>query len=180
MTYLSDTTLRSMVDLGWPVDIHPFNLAQLQPASYDVLLGDRFIVMDNPDDFVVDAVTKESNYRDVYADTYILQPRSMVLGTTVERVTLGATVCAEFEGKSSLERLGLLTDASGGFVDPGFVGQVSVNIINCSPSPVRLHAGMKIGQLVFKSMDRAVDRYYGHPDLGSHYQNQAGPGVARS
>ena len=53
------------------------------------------------------------------------------------------------EGKSSLGRLGLLTHATAGFIDPGFSGHVTLELSNVATLPIKLWPGMKIGQLCF-------------------------------
>ena len=84
------------------------------------------------------------------------------------------------EGKSSLGRLGLLTHATAGFVDPGFSGHVTLELSNVANLPVTLWPGMKIGQLCFIRMSSASEHPYGSGVYGSRYQNQRGPTASRS
>ena len=84
------------------------------------------------------------------------------------------------EGKSSLGRLGLLTHATAGFVDPGFTGHVTLELSNVATLPIVLHPGMKIGQLCFFQLSSAAEQPYGSPARGSHYQGQRGPTASRS
>ena len=72
-----------------------------------------------------------------------------MLGSTYEVVTLPDDVAARVEGKSSLGRLGLLTHATAGFVDPGFSGHVTLELANVATLPIKLYPGMKIGQFCF-------------------------------
>jgi hypothetical protein len=81
---------------------------------------------------------------------------------------------------SSLGRLGLLIHATAGFVDPGWKnGQITLELSNVAPLPIRLWPGMKIAQFSFMQMDAPAERPYGHPDLGSKYQGQLGPVASR-
>ncbi len=73
---------------------------------------------------------------------------------------------------SSLGRLGLIVHATAGFVDPGFKGTLTLEITNLTRIPIKLYAERPIAQLSFMTLDRAAERPYGHPDLGSHYQGQ--------
>ena len=111
---------------------------------------------------------------------FILHPGEFVLGTTLERLTLPDDIVARIEGKSSLGRLGLLIHATAGFVDPGWSnGQITLELSNVAPLPIRLWPGMKIAQLSFMRMDAPAERPYGHPELGSKYQGQKGPTPSR-
>jgi len=73
---------------------------------------------------------------------------------------------------SSLGRLGLIVHATAGFVDPGFKGTLTLEITNLTRVPIKLYAERPIAQLSFMALDRAAERPYGHPELGSHYQGQ--------
>ena len=109
---------------------------------------------------------------------FILEPGEFALGVTVEWMRLNATIAAQLTGKSSLGRLGLQVHATAGFIDPGFEGNLVLELKNLSHRDIFLAAGQPIGQLVFQYLDRACSRPYGHPELGSHYQGQQG--VVRS
>ena len=78
------------------------------------------------------------------------------------------------EGKSSLGRLGLLTHATAGFVDPGFSGHVTLELSNVATLPIKLWPGMKIGQLCFFRLSSAVENPYGSAQV-----RLALPGPAR-
>lgn len=84
------------------------------------------------------------------------------------------------EGKSSLGRLGLLTHATAGFVDPGFSGHVTLELSNVATLPIVLWPGMKVGQLCFMRLTSASEHPYGSAVYGSHYQGQRGPTASRS
>ena len=62
--------------------------------------------------------------------------------------------------------------ATAGFIDPGFSGTLTLEITNLTRVPIKLYPGLPIAQLSFMALDRAAERPYGHPDLGSHYQGQ--------
>ena len=65
------------------------------------------------------------------------------------------------EGKSSLGRLGLLTHATAGFVDPGFSGHVTLELANVATLPIKLYPGMKIGQFCFFRLTSPSEHPYG-------------------
>jgi len=76
---------------------------------------------------------------------------------------------------SSLGRLGLLIHSTAGYVDPGWKGNLTLELSNVANLPIALYHGMKIGQISFFKMSSPVDRPYGSPDLGSKYQGQSEP-----
>jgi deoxycytidine triphosphate deaminase len=81
---------------------------------------------------------------------------------------------------SSLGRLGLLVHATAGYVDPGWAGQLTLELSNVATLPITLYYRMKIGQLSFHQMTTPVDRPYGSPELGSKYQGQRLPTASRA
>jgi dCTP deaminase len=87
-------------------------------------------------------------------------------------------VVARVEGKSSLARI-FLTVHSAGFIDPGFRGDVTLELKNDGMVPLRLVPGMLIAQISFQTLDAPALRPYGHEGLNSHYQGQRGPRQSR-
>ena len=102
-------------------------------------------------------------------------PQAEALG-----VTLPDDVAARVEGKSSLGRLGLLTHATAGFVDPGFSGHVTLELANVATLPIKLYPGVKIGQFCFFRLSSPSEHPYGSAKYGSRYQGQRGPTPSRS
>ncbi|MEA2654352.1 MAG: dCTP deaminase, partial [Chloroflexota bacterium] len=82
---------------------------------------------------------------------------------------------SRLEGKSSLGRLGLLIHSTAGYVDPGWKGNLTLELSNVANLPIALYFGMRIGQISFFKMSSPVDRPYGSPELGSKYQGQSEP-----
>jgi deoxycytidine triphosphate deaminase len=76
---------------------------------------------------------------------------------------------------SSLGRLGLLIHSTAGYVDPGWKGNLTLELSNVANLPIALYFGMKIGQISFFKMSSPVERPYGSPGLGSKYQGQSEP-----
>ncbi len=82
-------------------------------------------------------------------------------------VRLGNTFSV-VEGRSSLGRLGLFIQ-NAGWVDPGFHGEITLELFNANRCAIKLQAGRRIGQLVFARMDRAAQSPY-----RGKYQGQRG------
>lgn len=161
---LPDHAIIAEVDNGRLV-IDPWDPALVQPASVDVLLGDTFIDQDIPG---------------TGKFPLLLYPGRFILASTVEYFEIPDDLVGRLEGKSSLGRLGLSIHATAGFVDPGFRGQLTLELSNVSSRPIQLTAGMKIAQMSFHRLESACRKPYGHPDLGSKYQGQTGPTVSRT
>lgn len=176
---LSDGTIRELLDAGRIV-IDPLEDGQIQPASVDIRLDGVMRVFRNHTTESIDPYTTRSDdltEEVVVPDgqAFILHPGEFVLGSTIERIELPADIVARVDGKSSLGRLGLLIHATAGFVDGGFRGTITLELSSQATLPMKLWPGMKIGQLSFMQMDRDALRPYGHPELGSKYQDQSGP-----
>jgi dCTP deaminase len=172
---LSDGTIRRLVEEGRIV-IEPWDPLMVQPASVDLKLGTSFRVFHNHKIQVIDLADPPTGLTERVEITddepFVIHPGEFVLGRTEELVELPDDVVARIEGKSSLGRLGLIVHATAGFVDPGFRGTLTLEITNFNSVPIVLRAGLPIAQLSLMTLDRAAERPYGHPDLGSHYHGQ--------
>lgn len=137
--------------------IVPFTLDQLNPASYDVLLGSHIMVesVASPELVLVDIsdCTKEK--------PYMLAPGGFVLAETFETFNIPDDIAAQFILKSSRGREGL-SHALCGYCDPGWHGSKltlelhSLRQLHTLP----LYPGLKIGQLVFTLMAAIPERSY--------------------
>ncbi len=156
---LSDTSINKMISAG-ELKISPFNESQIQAASYDIRLGNTFsIVKDTPTGII--SIDSEIEYTTLECDTYLLLPGQFVLATTMEYFSLSENLTAFVEGRSSLGRMGLFVQ-NAGWVDPGFEGEVTLELYNANRHAIELKAGRRIGQLVFsKTLDPATNPYKG-------------------
>lgn len=131
----------------------PFNDELVQPNSYDLTL-DNVIE--------VDGVKVEL--------PYLMKPNNFILGSTIETVKLPNKVVAQVDGKSSLGRKGLIVHFTAGWIDAGFKGQITLEMM-CVNKPILLEAGMKIAQIIFQDAHPST-KLYG--ECKNHYQNQKG------
>lgn len=172
---------------GWSISVDPKPPADMiQPASLEVRLGNIIKVEEGDGD-----IWKPLKWTDVDLDAYSdfnafpnadlarrgypLMPGQVILGCTLETVTIPVDLAADITGKSTLGRLFVTTHQTAGFLDPGFAGQVTLEIKNEGPVVQYLRAGMRIGQIRFTQLTSPALRPYGTPGLGSHYQSQIGP-----
>jgi len=178
MSVLSDRDIRAAIEAGQVV-IRPYDPKDLQPSSVDLHLDRRFRVFRNNRYPYIDVRSPQPDLTEMLTveddEPFILHPGEFVLGQTLEWTELPNDLVARLEGKSSLGRLGLLIHSTAGYVDPGWKGNLTLELSNVANLPIALYYGMKIGQISFFRMSSAVDRPYGSPELGSKYQGQSEP-----
>jgi dCTP deaminase len=179
---LSDGTILRLVQDG-RIRIDPWDPELVQPASVDLRLGDSFRVFHNYRASVIDLRRPPENLTEEVVvapeESFVIHPGEFCLGRTLEWVELPDDVVARIEGKSSLGRLGLIVHATAGFCDPGWRGTLTLELNNLTRVPIKLYPGGLIAQLSFMTLDRAAERPYGSPELGSHYQGQRAATASR-
>ncbi|MEX0657955.1 MAG: dCTP deaminase [Egibacteraceae bacterium] len=179
---LSDRSIREALAAG-RIAIEPLGDDAIQPSSVDVRLDDRFRVFHNHRHPVIDVRQEMPDLTEEVKATedapFVLHPGEFVLAATLERIALADDLVARIEGKSSLGRLGLLTHATAGFVDPGWDGWLTLELSNVATLPIVLYPGMKIGQVAFLELSTPAERPYGSDELGSKYQGQRGPTASK-
>ena len=180
---LSDRDIKAELAAG-RVALEPYDESLIQPSSMDVRLDRWFRVFENHRYPHIDPSTEQPDLTRLIEpegdEPFILHPGEFVLGSTYEVVTLPDDIAGRLEGKSSLGRLGLLTHATAGFVDPGFSGHVTLELANVATLPIKLYPGMKIGQFCFFRLSSPSEHPYGSEKYGSRYQGQRGPTPSRS
>ena len=147
--------------------IEPLTEEQVQPASVDIRLGNTFSIVDDSPTGMI-SLSSEIKYKTITADKYIILPGQFVLATTMEYFELPDDLTAFVEGRSSLGRMGLFIQ-NAGWVDPGFKGEITLELFNANRCAIELQAGRRVGQLVFAKLDEhALNPYNGK------YQGQRG------
>ena len=163
---LSDKTIFKMLEEKSLV-IEPLTEEQVQPASVDIRLGNTFSIVDDSPTGMI-SLSSEIKYKTITADKYIILPGQFVLATTMEYFELPDDLTAFVEGRSSLGRMGLFIQ-NAGWVDPGFKGEITLELFNANRCAIELQAGRRVGQLVFAKLDEhALNPYSGK------YQGQRG------
>jgi dCTP deaminase len=137
------------------IKVEPFRSECLGSNSYDVHLGATLGLYK---DGVLDA--KKHNAIDVFTippEGYVLVPTEFYLGVTAEYTETHAHV-PFLEGKSSVGRLGIDIHATAGKGDVGFCNFWTLEI--SVKKPVRVYAGMPIGQLIYFEVSGVVNTAY--------------------
>ena len=180
---LSDRTIQKKLDTDQLV-ITPLHPDDIQPASVDLHLEPAIRIFNNSELTYIDI---KQNIEDATTliempdqnSPYMLQPGEFILGSTIEHIELPDNLVARLEGKSSLGRIGLVIHSTAGFIDPGFKGNITLELSNLSNLPITLYPNMKIAQISFMTMTTPARRIYGSPELHSRYQGQKGPTASR-
>ncbi len=152
---LPDFKIRQWAELG---GIDPFDPEHINPASIDLTLGECYVDMTTDTESVLNGPR-------------LLVPGFPILATTAEFIRLPGIYAASVYLKSSMARRGL-DHALAGWVDPGFEGQLTLELH--SHRPIQLIPGQRIIQLVLWIMQMEPDSVY-----NGRYQGQTGPTRAR-
>jgi dCTP deaminase len=151
---LSDQEILAEMAKG-SIKIEPFDPMKLGTNSYDVHLSKYLAVYKKQ---LLDArLPNEIEEILIPESGYILQPNTLYLGATVEYTETHAHV-PFLEGKSSIGRLGIDIHATAGKGDVGFCNHWTLEI-SCV-QPVKVYAGMPIGQLIYFAVQGEIKNYY--------------------
>lgn len=113
---------------------------QYQPASLDIRLGDKFTPID-------------SGIQPMNFDELSLTPDCPVLVNTKEHVDLPENIAAQVTGRSSIGRNGIMVHITAGWIDPGFSGKITLEMLNVSQREKTLRSGERVAQLCFFEVD---------------------------
>lgn len=154
-----DDNMRKIVSFG------------LSSYGYDVRLANRFKLFTNTNSSVVDPLEVDDRcFVEVEGDSVLIPPNSYLLGHTPEYFKIPRDVQVVCVGKSTYARCGAIVNVTP--IEPGFEGQVVIEISNATPLPVRVYANQGIAQfLFFRGTEPCVVSY---ADRGGKYQGQTG------
>lgn len=151
--------------------------AQVQSGSLDVRLGTDFILLKRSargpiDPLAGDTVSDfQERVRVEVGDRMILHPNQLVLGATLEYLSVPPDLMAYVIGRSSWGRLGLMV-ATAIMVQPGYRGSLTLELANLADTPVYLYPGVRVAQLVFHGLESPSAPYAGPQ---AKYQAPVGP-----
>lgn len=156
---LTGPAIRKAIEAG-EITIEPYTWSFAGPNSYDVRLASELKTYRLPDcRWPLDS--RSDNACDdllIPESGLILKPNILYLGRTIERLHSN-TYAATIHGRSSVGRLGITVHQTAAFIDVGFSGVVTLEIVVVHP--VRVHAGMRIAQVAFHPLVGDVELYVG-------------------
>ncbi len=171
MAILSDKEIRRIVKeksavegkKGPEIDLD----LQVGPASMDFRLGYEFGIMNTRKLDIIDTKNMEKYQKYIEKETHtaedgiVIHPGEFILGSTLEKINLPDNMVARVEGRSSYGRLGIIVHSTAGFVDPGFEGDITLEIQNLGNAPVRMYPEDRVCQVAFETMEGEVENPYG-------------------
>jgi len=162
------------------LDVSPYEKDNIQPASIDLRLGSEFARIEPAKNHLTIDTRNESSImkESIQAERLVLQPGEVLLGTTIERVDLSKSLAGIVVGRSSLGRLNIVVHKTAGFIDPGFTGQITLELENEGEYPVVLYAGSRVCQIWFAEVTNC-DTGYDTKDTAK-YNNQSGVTVTEA
>jgi len=169
--FLSDIDIHAAVKNG-EITLEPFDVKRLQPATYDIRLGNTFIINDAHSTKAIDPVKgifpKTQNIEVGDGEEFVLHPGVSILGYSKE--LFGSdNYLIEVNGKSSLARIGLIVHNSASIVNPGHILHIALELCNLNNVPIVLRPGMEIAQLSFSTLSSHTKKSY--KTTGRYHQN---------
>lgn len=145
---LSDKQIKVLIDRNKLVS--PVSDKQINPASVNLTLGNTFLVQDMLEwrEIQLGDHVEYERFEIDEDSCFSIPPGGFALATTREHVNIPHNIAAFVQGRSSIGRIGLTTQ-NAGFVDPGFHGHITLELVNESQNRINLHVGYPVAQLVF-------------------------------
>jgi len=168
---LSDKSIKEKIKTG-EISISPFSQDSLQPASYDLHLDSNIMYFNTDGNNIIDVKKPVDDLMvktQISDSGFVIEPHQLVLANVIEITGVDSKHVGRLEGKSSLARIGLIIHATAGFLDPGNKLRLTLEMVNLSPLPIRIYAGMKIAQIAFEELDTPCEKPYGSKSLNSKY-----------
>ncbi len=163
---LSDKKIRELIEKK-DLIIDPFTEKNIQSASIDLKLGKDFLVVDyHAINYL--SLDKEVPYIKKEGSKIVIPPHHFVLGTIEEYIKIPDYLTGRVEGRSSIGRRGLFIQ-NAGWIDPGFEGNITLELYNSNELPLEIISGRRICQLVLQYTDQPVQNPY-----NGKYQKQKG------
>jgi dCTP deaminase len=154
---------------------------QTMDNSVDLRLGNEFIITKRTSFPYIDVAKKDVIEKEIgqyqekikigFKDNFVLHPNQLILGSTLEYISLPKKLSAYVLGRSSWGRLGLII-ATATTVSPNFKGCITLELINLGEVPIILYPGVRIAQLVLHTVE-------GEGSYGGRYSSPTGPEFSR-
>jgi len=137
---------------------------QIQPAWVDLRLANEFRTFKVIGTPFIDVKVKTENYTEKHMidedQPFIIHPGEFVLGKVLEYVKLPADIMGSVDGQSSLGRLGVVVHTTSSSINPGWEGNLVLEMANLGKMPVKLYPGSKICKITFHQLSSPAERPY--------------------
>ena len=160
--FLCDKDIKKSVE-SWTITISDFVEDRLNPASYDILLWNKFLVVKANNTLYIDS---EKNilpdYHEIIVkdwEHFVLHPGSTVLGLSRD-MFWSNDYLIQLWWKSSLARLWLIVHNTAWLINPGHFLNITFELANLNKVPIILRPGMKIAQILFSKMTDIPEKDY--------------------
>ena len=152
--------------------ITPFAKPLLTPASYDVTLQDTAFIQGHGSN--VGSNNSNRTWLTVKLP-YYLPKNTLIICATEQRLKLPKNMAAIFYLKSSRAREGW-DHLNARFADPGYEGNLTLEIVHHSEYPMLLHPGKRFGQMIFHKLQEVPDKDY---SVTGRYQGDSMPTISK-
>lgn len=162
---LTDNEIRTLLGSG-ELNFSPLRADQIRGSSVDLRLDSfaRVVRKGAALDVKMPSDQLAAHFENVTIGEagYVLQPRELLIGQTMENIKVPVTTQGNILQRSSLVRLGLQVTSS--ILNPGYQGNLPLLIVNLTEAAIRIEAGMLICQIVLlKLSDRPMMTYLEQP-----------------
>ena len=176
MPVLTDVSIRERLEKDLVVEPLEDPQLQVQPSSIDLRLGREAKKYDPETTYV----TPEMDVSEAMVEKTLeggekipVHPDDFVLIPTQEWVEIPRDLQGQVTGRSSIGRLGIEVHSTAGLIDPGYEGQIVLEVSSNAPATIELDPGMRIAQLVLHDTTAPPEYAYDERD-DSKYQHQTG------
>lgn len=177
---LSDVEIWMEIQAGALTIDPPPEYTSVNAASVDLSL-DRHVQVykDVPEGMRIDmgdanataTVAYNTEVTDIFAKHFYIRQGEFVIAYTRETIGLPTHLLARVEGRSSLARLGISVHNQAPTIQPGWKGQIALELTNVGPLVLQLTEGLIICQLVLEHLGRPTTKPY-----QAQFQDQVAPG----
>jgi deoxycytidine triphosphate deaminase len=184
--YLADNELRSRLgelDVACDNPQHPFvSDDQIQPCSIDLRLSNVFwepiraATVDLRRSHLLELAPRRYWRRRSLktGDSITLKPGHLLLARVYEKLTIPPDCAGKIEGRSSFSRLGIAIHCTGDFLNPGYRGHMTLQLVNHSRNSIRIFPYLPICQLLLIPLSSKPSLSYGSISLQSKYMDDDG------
>lgn len=139
--------------------------------GYDIRLADEFKIFTNVFNSIVDPKNFDpKSFVDFKGEVCIIPPNSFILGRSVEYLKIPRRVLGICLGKSTYARCGIIVNITP--LEAEWEGQITIEISNTTPLPVKVYANEGIAQILFFESDEECEESY--KDRKGKYDKQKG------